>query len=407
LERIHAEEALHAAQEQLRQSQKLEAIGQLAGGVAHDFNNLLTVIRGNTELVLMNPAQLPALAVDCLQQSVAAADRAAKLTRQLLAFSRKQVMQSHPLNLSEVVSSTSKMLRRIIGEHIQLQCSFSPNLPLVQADAGMLEQALINLAVNARDAMSRGGQLSISTGCVELNDATAREHEEGRAGRFVTLTVADTGTGIALADLPHIFEPFFTTKEIGKGTGLGLATVYGVVKQHQGWIEVSTSVGAGSCFTLFLPALASAISEANRNENSHLPRRGTEHVLLVEDEEAVRSLTKRLLVNFGYTIHEAASGKAALELYHTSRPKVDLLLTDIIMPGGVTGRELAEELRRENPEIKVIFTSGYSGDVLGNDTEFVRQTNSRFLEKPCPPQKLLETIREYLDTPRNAGAGHK
>jgi two-component system, cell cycle sensor histidine kinase and response regulator CckA len=397
LDRIHAEEALNATQEQLRQSQKLEAIGQLAGGIAHDFNNLLTVIRGNAELVLMDQEQLPPLAVECLSQAVAAADRAAKLTRQLLTFSRKQVMQAKPLSLSEVVHNLSKMLRRIIGEHIQLQCQCEASFPLVQADAGMLEQVLVNLAVNSRDAMPRGGKLCISTDVVELDAVQAREREDGRPGRFVTLSVADSGTGISAENLPHVFEPFFTTKDIGKGTGLGLATVYGIIKQHRGWIEVSTKVEVGTTFRLFLPAIETAIAVQPQNEGTAAPVRGTERILLVEDEDSVRLLTRRLLEQFGYTVFEAASGRAALELYRSQKPPVDLLLTDVIMPEGVTGRELAEQLRIDNPKLKVIFTSGYSGDILGHDTEFVRQSNSRFVAKPCAPQVLLHTIRQYLD----------
>jgi signal transduction histidine kinase/FixJ family two-component response regulator len=399
LDRIHTEEALQATQEQLRQSQKLEAIGQLAGGIAHDFNNLLTVIRGNTELVLMTPAQLQPIAVECLNQAVAAADRAAKLTRQLLAFSRKQVMQSQPLNLSEVVSNMSKMLKRIIGEHIQLQCLCEPGLPMVLADAGMLEQVLVNLVVNARDAMPRGGQLVISISVVELDSVQARNHEEARAGRFITLRVADTGTGIASEHLPHIFEPFFTTKDVGKGTGLGLATVYGIVKQHQGWIDVSTKLGHGSMFTLFLPANEAHPALHAETKGPSKPAGGKETILLVEDEDSVRLLTRRLLEKFGYTVHEATSGRAALDVWRSRSLQLDLLLTDIIMPEGVTGRELAEQLRAGNPRLKVVFTSGYSGDVLGHDTEFVRQTNSRFVAKPCSPQLLLETIRQYLDAP--------
>jgi two-component system cell cycle sensor histidine kinase/response regulator CckA len=399
LDRIHTEEALQTAQEQLRQAQKLEAVGQLAGGVAHDFNNLLTVIRGNTELVLMDPDQLQPITVECLNQAVAAADRAAKLTRQLLAFSRKQVMQSQPLNLSEVVSNMSKMLKRIIGEHIQLQCLCEPGLPMVLADAGMLEQVLVNLVVNARDAMPRGGQLVIGTGLVLLDPIQARHHDEARPGRFITLTVADKGTGIAPEHLPHIFEPFFTTKEVGKGTGLGLATVYGIVKQHQGWIDVSTKIGHGTRFTLFLPAIEAQAAPARENKDTPKPAGGKETILLVEDEDSVRLLTRRLLEKFGYTVHEASSGRSALELCRSRSPQIDLLLTDIIMPGGITGRELAEQLREANPKLKVIFTSGYSGDVLGHATEFVRQINSRFVAKPCSPQLLLETIRQYLDSP--------
>ena len=402
LDRIQTEETLHATQEQLRQSQKLEAVGQLAGGVAHDFNNLLTVIRGNTELVLMEPQKLDSMTVDCLTQSVAAADRAARLTRQLLAFSRKQVMQSRPLNLSEVVTNLSKMLRRIIGEHIRLECRCESSLPSVQGDAGMLEQVLINLVVNSRDAMPRGGTLAITTGVAELDSLSARLHDDGRPGRFVTLSVADSGSGIAAEHLPHIFEPFFTTKDVGKGTGLGLATAYGIIKQHRGWIEVSTKLGAGTTFQLFVPAIETAATVQVQADTPSTPVGGKERILLVEDEDAVRVMTRRVLEQFGYTVYEANSGRAALDLCRARACTVDLLLTDVIMPEGVTGRELAEQLRYDNPRLKVVFTSGYSGDILGNDTEFVRQTNSRFLSKPCTPQVLLQTIRDYLDAPAPA-----
>lgn len=397
LDRIQAQEALQATREQLRQSQKLEAIGQLAGGVAHDFNNLLTVIRGNSELILMEPGQLQPTTAECLNQVVAAADRAAKLTRQLLAFSRKQVMQSQSLHVGELVSNLSKMLRRLIGEHIQLRCNCQPGLPLVQADPGMLEQVLVNLAVNSRDAMPSGGQLLISSAAVTLDAAQAHCYEEGRSGEFVTLSVTDSGSGIAPEHLPRIFEPFFTTKDVGKGTGLGLATVYGIVKQHRGWIDVSTKLAAGSTFTVFLPALPAPLPATDCPEKSVRPHGGTETILIVEDEEQVRQLTRKLLKTFGYTVHDAASGQAALELCRSTAPAIDLLLTDIIMPGGVTGRQLAEQLRLSNPRLKVIFTSGYSDDLLGHDTELVHQTNSRFLAKPCPPQRLLQTVREYLD----------
>jgi len=297
------------------------------------------------------------------------------------------------------------MLKRIIGEHIELLCHCEAGLPLAQADAGMLEQVLVNLVVNARDAMLRGGRLVIRTTSVSLDAVQVRNHDEARPGRFVTLSVADTGTGISPDHLPHIFEPFFTTKDVGKGTGLGLATVYGIVKQHQGWIEVSTEVGVGSTFTLFLPAIEAAASEPTLATNPSMPPGGRETILLVEDEDSVRSLTRRLLEKFGYTVLEAASGPAALKLCRSRSFPIDLLLTDIIMPEGVTGRELAEQLRADNPKLKVIFTSGYSGDVLGQDTEFVRQTSTRFIAKPCSPQVLLQTVRQYLDAPLSPQPG--
>jgi PAS domain S-box-containing protein len=395
--RRQAEEALRSAQEQLRQSQKMEAIGQLAGGVAHDFNNLLTVIQGNTELVLMNPDRLAPETRECLGQVAAAAERAANLTRQLLAFGRKQIMEAQPLDLNEVVGNLTKMLKRIIGEDIQLQCSFAARLPLVRADIGMLEQVLVNLVVNARDAMPNGGQVMVTTASARLDAVAARAHAEGRAGDFVVLTVSDTGCGIKPEHLPRIFEPFFTTKEVGKGTGLGLATAYGIIKQHQGWLDVASQVGRGATFKFFLPAMESSPVMSAPPAAPAKPRGGTETILLVEDDEAVRTLTRRFLENYGYRVREAPSGAEALELWRTAAPEIALLLTDLVMPKGVTGRDLAERLRRERPALKVVFMSGYSGDVLGSETGFFHRPNSRFVPKPCAPRALLQTIRDCLD----------
>ncbi len=273
LDRITTEETLRDAQQQLRQSQKMEAIGQLAGGVAHDFNNMLAVMRGNAELLLMDADQHTEATKDNLKQIIVATERAANLTRQLLAFSRKQVMQSRPLVLNDVITDLAKMLRRIIGEHIDLQCRYGDQLPFVQADAGMIEQVLVNLVVNARDAMPQGGQLLITTEPVTLDEASIAKRPEARAGQFVCLTVKDAGTGIAPEHLPRIFEPFFTTKELGKGTGLGLATVYGIVKQHRGWIEVSSQLGAGATFAIFLPAIPTPASAAASPRSGQSPRR--------------------------------------------------------------------------------------------------------------------------------------
>ena len=481
LERIRAQEARNESEEryrlseaQLRQSQKMEAIGHLAGGVAHDFNNLLAVIRGNTELVLMNADQLSRGASDGLKQVIMAADRAANLTRQLLAFSRKNVMQSRPLDLNEVIGNFTKMLRRIIGENIRLSCNYAARLPSVQADVGMLEQVLVNLAVNARDAMPKGGRLLITTETVSSDAAAASAHpeaggsgqyhhplpgislsplaerESGRgartpedqwigqawepgasslqasppeeerelsqsrggngkigppeanAGDFVCMSVTDTGTGIAGEHLPHIFEPFFTTKEVGKGTGLGLATVYGIVQQHQGWIEVVSEPGAGATFKIFLPAIelsAAPVSAAGPVETR--PVGGSETVLLVEDDEAVRAVTRLLLRNFGYRVYEASSGLEAIELWRAHKGEITLLLTDMIMPGRMNGRELAEQLLADQPALNVILMTGYSGDTVNEDTAFLRRTRTRFLQKPCDSQALLKTVRECLDGKSN------
>ncbi|MBI3852330.1 MAG: response regulator [Verrucomicrobia bacterium] len=384
-------------EQQLRQAQKMETIGQLVGGVAHDFNNLLVVIRGNAELVLMDVEQLSEDARESLKQIVAASERAANLIRQLLALGRQQVMRLQPLNLNEVVEDLTRMLDRIIGEKIHLHCSYTMPLPLCKADVGMMEQVLVNLIVNARDAMPHGGQLTIATEKTNLDEAHAAVHPETRAGEFVCLTVSDTGTGIASEHLPRIFEPMFTTKEQGKGTGLGLATVYGIVKQHQGWIEVSSRVGVGSSFKIFIPAIASPATTATRPEaEANLPG-GNEGVLLVEDDVGVRIMTRRVLETVGYRIWEAATSREALDIWKTRAPAIDLLFTDIILPDGLTGRELAEQLWAQRPALKVIFTSGYSADVAGKDTEFLRRTKSYFLQKPCPAPTLIMMVRRCLD----------
>jgi PAS domain S-box-containing protein len=382
---------------QLRQSQKMEAVGQLAGGVAHDFNNMLAVIRGNAELLLMDEGQHTAETREGLKHVVEASERAANLTRQLLAFSRKQVLQSQPLVLNEVVANLSKMLHRVIGENINLQCHYAEPLPYVQADTGMMEQVILNLVVNARDAMPGGGQLRVATEQLTLNEAHARVNPEARAGEFVCLLVSDTGTGIAPEVLLRIFEPFFTTKDPGKGTGLGLATVYGIVKQHEGWIGVSSQVGEGSTFRVFLPAIPTPARLAAAAEAGAEVLGGTETILLVEDEHAVRLTTRRVLESKGYQIREATSAREALEVWQSHAGQIALLLTDIIMPGEMSGRDLSERLRGQRPGLKVILMSGYSAEVVGKNTDFFRRTRSHFLQKPCSSRALLETVRRCLD----------
>jgi PAS domain S-box-containing protein len=386
-----------ALEEQLRQAQKMEAIGRLAGGVAHDFNNLLVVMRTHAELLLMDNGKKLHAQRESLQQITNAADRAANLTRQLLAFSRKQVMQSRPLALNEVIANLTKMLNRIIGEDIQLACRYGGGLPLVQADAGMLEQIVVNLVVNARDAMPHGGSLQVGTEKISLEESCQLANPEARAGEFVCLTVTDTGTGIAPEHLPRIFEPFFTTKELGKGTGLGLATVYGIVKQHQGWIEVGSNPGVGTTFRLYLPALpASSVAPAIRDTELRV-RGGTEHILLVEDDSCVRMAIKESLERYGYKIQEAACAREALEAWRKSNGQIDLLLTDIVMPEGVTGQELAEEIRANKPGISVIFMSGYSADIAGKDTGFFRHDKTMFLQKPFAAPVLLDAVRRCVE----------
>jgi PAS domain S-box-containing protein len=381
-------------EEQLRQSQKMEAIGQLAGGVAHDFNNILTVIHGHASL-LMAGSSLTGASARSAQQISQAAERAATLTRQLLTFSRRQVMQPRQLDMNEVVGNMTKMLGRILGEDIALQLNYCPQLALVQADAGMMEQVLLNLAVNSRDAMPKGGLLTIKIGVREVEARHLAELPEARAGRFVCLSVIDTGCGIAPENLRRIFEPFFTTKEVGKGTGLGLATVYGIVKQHQGWIEVESERGKSAIFKVFLPSSRETAKSADDRPAEKAVRGGTETILVVEDEAPVRELVCNLLAGHGYHILQAESGLKALEVWQESKNRIDLVLTDLVMPNHLNGRELAEKLWAEQPRLKVIFTSGYSADVVGKD--FVLRRGLNYLQKPYHPHKLALAVRDCLD----------
>ena len=381
---------------QLRQSQKMESVGQLAAGVAHDFNNMLTIIQGHAGM-LMAKSSMPAELQDSAQAVYFAAERAASLTRQLLMFSRKNVMQPMPLDLREVVAHLSKMLQRLLGEDIALQVSAPPYISLVQGDTGMVEQILMNLAVNARDAMARGGTLSISTSTGQIDEAYAQAQPEARPGLFVCLQVTDTGCGMDQATMRRIFEPFFTTKEVGKGTGLGLATVYGIVKQHGGWIEVASEVGKGTSFNVFFPAMGAPVigMQAEPAEAITEVRGGKETILVVEDEPVLRDLAQVILQECGYEVLEAGTGSEALRVWETHRGHVDLLLTDMVMPDGMSGMELAQRLRDTHPDLKIIFASGYSMEEL--DTGFVRQGHALFLQKPYTHVSLPKAVRECLD----------
>jgi len=381
--------------EQLHQARKMEAIGQLAGGIAHDFNNLLTVIHGNVQLVLMDESQLKEENRQCLKQVIDATERAGNLTRQLLAFGRKQVIQFQPLNLNDVIGNFTKMLKRVIGEHVVLQCCYAEDLPSVDADIGMIEQILINLIVNARDAMPQGGSIVITTEAISIDVSRVDSHPEAQPGEFVCITVGDTGTGIYPEYLPRIFEPFFTTKEAGKGTGLGLATVYGIVKQHQGWIEVSSQLGSGTTFKIFLPAGAPGVKQKLVPQMKASPAVGHEKILLVEDDADVRMVARDVLEASGYQIWEASNGLEALNVWKTNASQIDLLLTDVIMPGGLNGRELSDRLRRERPGLKVILMTGYSPDLMVKI-----QPQSHILTKPFSMEGLTETVRNCLDTAR-------
>jgi signal transduction histidine kinase/HAMP domain-containing protein/ActR/RegA family two-component response regulator len=381
---------------QLRQSQKMESVGQLAAGVAHDFNNMLTIIQGYAGILLARPGLSREL-LDPVQAIAFAAERAAGLTRQLLMFSRKNVMQSKQLDLRDVVANMNKMLQRILGETVTLEFTPPPELPAVKGDAGMMEQILMNLAVNARDAMPKGGTLAINLSPLNIDDDYVKSHPEAHVGDFVRLRVADTGTGMDAATMARIFEPFFTTKEVGKGTGLGLATVYGIVKQHSGWIEVTSEVGKGTAFSVFFPASGQTTRVAKENSDpAAFIRGGHETILIVEDESVLRELAHAILSDCGYRIIEAASGREALDVWERHQGEIDLVLTDIIMPEGVTGLELAKKLLSQRPNVKIIFTSGYTVDDVSTDF-LARTNNARFIQKPYTRAALAKTVRQALD----------
>ncbi|MCD6049666.1 MAG: domain S-box [Verrucomicrobia bacterium] len=378
---------------ELRQLQKMESVGQLAAGVAHDFNNILTVIQGNTSLLLANrpePGQQ-----DLMDQILDASQRAANLTRQLLAFSRKQVLQRRSLNLNEVSSQMTQMLDRILGEDITLEFHYDTDLPFVKADSSMIEQVILNLAVNARDAMPKGGLLRISTDAVKIDAAYCRQKPQASTGEYVCLSVSDTGCGIAPENQALIFEPFFTTKEFGKGTGLGLATVYGIIKQHQGWVEVDSIVGKGTTFRLFLPAVEEVTVAASEPEAHPPEKKGFETILVVEDDPMVRRMLETLLSMGGYQILSAASGAEAIQVWNGNHAKVRLLLTDMVMPGGISGKELAETLRKERRDLRVLISSGYSSALVSGGEALPPRT--WFLAKPYTPKELMLKVRVALD----------
>ena len=391
-------------EEQLLQSQKMEAVGQLAGGVAHDFNNLLTVILGNLSLLEIGASDESETRA-AIGDSLAASHKAADLTRQLLTFSRREPVELIALDMNEVVAEMTRMFQRLVGEHIVIHTTFAPGGMPVLADSGMIEQLLMNLVVNSRDAMPRGGQLHLQTADVTLDAAAVQGQPLRRPGRFVQLTVSDTGSGIAPEHLTHIFEPFYTTKEAGKGTGLGLATVFGIVQQHRGWIEVESQPGGGTVFRIFLSRLDPRDHGAAQAEN--LPGAlvgGTESILLVEDEELVRRMMKELLERYGYRVQSMENGAMAYEYFVTFRPKIDLLVTDMVMPGGMTGRELGELLQKEQPGLKVLLCSGYADELSG--TSSPPREAGAFLSKPFDTGLLLRHIRERLDSPRaSQGSG--
>jgi two-component system, cell cycle sensor histidine kinase and response regulator CckA len=381
-------------QEQLRQSQKMEAIGQLAGGVAHDFNNILAAMMMQCEFLGME-AGLPESVREGLRSIRASGERAADLTRQLLLFSRKQVLELRNLELNAQVSGMARMLRRIIGEDVKLDLRLHAAPLPVRADAGMLDQVMLNLVVNARDAMPQGGTLRIQTRERVVDEAAARHVAEAQAGTYVCLEVEDGGCGIEPEILPHIFEPFYTTKEAGKGTGLGLATVFGIVKQHGGWIQVTSEPGKGTLIQIHLPAGEAGAVETPKPATRTEPRGGVETILLVEDDSAVRRVIRIALTRNGYQVEEAASGAEAIERWSSAPQRIALLLTDMVMPDGMSGQVLADRLLAERPGLKIIYMSGYSAEFAGRELQ-LRQ-GEFFLQKPFATELLLETLRTCLD----------
>jgi len=392
-ERRQTEEKLRQTEYQFRQAQKMEAIGRLAGGVAHDFNNLLTIILGYSELMLGQLSPGNPLS-DFLVQIKNAGDRAASLTRQLLAFSRQQVLAPKILDLNAVVTDTEKMLRRLIGEDVALATVLDPTIGLVKADPGQIEQVIMNLVINARDAMPEGGKLTIETGNVELDESYARVHADARPGHFVMLAVSDTGCGMDEAIRARIFEPFFTTKEAGKGTGLGLAMVYGIVNQSGGSIYVYSERGQGTTFKIYLPLVdAKSTSGTSQTELAKVSS-GKETLLIVEDEGAVRAMTRQVLETCGYRILEAGHGAEAIQVCEQSQNPIHLLVTDVVMPG-IGGRQLAETLRSKHPELKVLYLSGYTDDAVVRHG--VLEAGTNFLQKPFTPTSLAQKVRQVLD----------
>jgi signal transduction histidine kinase len=398
-ERQRAEDALEQSEKQFRQAQKMEAVGRLAGGIAHDFNNLLTVIMGysqvlSTELGPDHPLRSK------IEETQKAGERAAGLIRQLLAFSRKQSMDPKVLSLNSVVTNLESMLRRLIGEDIRLVTKLDPCNGHVRADQAQLEQVLMNLVVNARDAMPKGGILTVETGQVELTRSPVYYLRPLAPGPYVKLSVSDTGCGMDRQTQSHIFEPFFTTKEEGKGSGLGLSTVFGIVTQCGGGIDVASRVGHGTKFDVYLPSVEPGVPTATPSQGVGEPKRGTETILLVEDDPSVRDLVRDELRKLGYRVLEAKNGVEACLLATQQAGALDLLLTDVVMPG-MGGRELSQHLSVIKPDLKILFISGYIDDVglhAGHE-----EGSSSFLQKPFTPEALAQAVRELLDTRLRAG----
>lgn len=392
-ERKMAEEEKEHIQNQLNQSQKMEAIGRLAGGIAHDFNNVLTSISGNAELAMEDVKKDDPI-YQRLEEIRLSVVHASRLTRQLLLFSRGHTFELTPININMTAENLLMMLKRLIGEDIEIRMALAPDVWPVLADEGNIEQVLLNLAVNARDAMPEGGRLDISTINMEITDESARTMSDARPGRFVCITVKDSGTGMDKNTLPHIFEPFYTTKDPGKGTGLGLAVVYGIVTQHGGWITVESTPGIGTTFMTYLPVSIEAYGkEAGEKDELQRPVGSGERVLLVEDEKRVRDITKQAIADGGYIVSEAEDAMEAMELFEKEHGEFDLLLSDVVL-SDINGVDLAKDLIGKNPKLKVILTSGYFDDK--SNWEVIEEMGFGFLQKPYSIKDLLKSINKVI-----------
>jgi two-component system, cell cycle sensor histidine kinase and response regulator CckA len=392
-ERKRAEAQMAALQEQFRQSQKIEAVGRLAGGIAHDFNNLLTVIQGYCQISLSELREQDPLKPNLLEIEKASR-RAASLTRQLLAFSRRQIMEMRVVDLNTILLDLDKMLRRILGEDIELVTRFAEDLERAKVDPGQIEQVILNLAVNARDAMPRGGKLIMETANEEGEADGVWADPEMRKGRYAVLSISDTGCGMAQEVKEQIFEPFFTTKDKGKGTGLGLSTVYGIVKQSGGEILVQSELGKGTTFKIYLPRAEEASNASLRRDEAGFLPGGRETILLAEDEPSIRDLAVRVLQRQGYTVLEAANGKEALSVADAVKGKIHLLLTDVVMPE-MGGKELAEKLKGLRPEMKVLFATGYTSNAIVHHG--ILDPSTALLQKPFSIGALTRKVRDVLD----------
>ncbi|MDA8239429.1 MAG: PAS domain S-box protein [Nitrospiraceae bacterium] len=391
--RINADEERKKLESQLRYAQKIEAVGQLAGGVAHDFNNILSAIIGYGHITLVKMAKDDPLKVN-IEQMLAAADRAAHLTKDLLLFSRRQISDRRPVDLNGVIRTVEKFLVRVIGEDIAFKTILHEGPMPVLADVHQLEQVLMNLATNARDAMPKGGSLIIATEQIMLDKEFIAIHGYGNPGMYATITAADTGMGMDEHTRQRIFEPFFTTKEVGKGTGLGMAVAYGIIKKHEGYINVCSEPGKGATFRIYLPVIASEIIEEKKEAQVDYPEKGAETMLFAEDDESLRELTVSMLQEFGYEVIVAVDGEDAVKKYIEEKDRIQLLLFDIVMPKK-TGKEAYDEIKRIKPDIKVIFLSGYAPDIIRQKA--LLENNEPVAYKPISPADLLKKIRSVLN----------